>query len=69
MSFRRAAYAVAAAIAGFFLMIALGALFDAMYWPLFNSWALAHVTFPLVWPAFTIVVFLALVRLEKRCRN
>jgi hypothetical protein len=41
-------------IAGFFLMIPLAIVFDAMSWPFFNGWALAHGSFILAWPLLSI---------------
>jgi hypothetical protein len=45
---------------GFLLMFPLGALFNAMNWPLFHGWALAHGSFVIAWPLLTVVGFLIL---------
>jgi len=44
-------------VAGFFLMFPLGMVFDAMNWPLFHSWGLAHGSFVLAWPILTLATF------------
>jgi len=44
-------------ILGFLLMIPLAMLFDAMNWPLFHSWALAHGSFIFAWPILTVLAF------------
>jgi hypothetical protein len=41
---------LASIVLGFFLMFPLGKLFDAMDWPLFHTWGLAHGSFVLAWP-------------------
>ena len=38
-----------ASVLGFFLVYPLGWLFDAMGWPIFNSWALLHGMAPGAW--------------------
>jgi hypothetical protein len=42
---------------GFLLMIPLAMLFDAMNWPLFHSWGLAHGSFIIAWPLLTLICF------------
>jgi len=42
---------------GFALMIPLGLAFDELKLPVFNSWALAHVSFMFAWPALTWICF------------
>ena len=49
--------AVECILLGFFLMIPFGMLFDAMRWPLFHSWGLAHGSFILAWPLLTLASF------------
>jgi hypothetical protein len=44
-------------VAGFFLMIPLYLIFDALHWPIFNGWALAHGTFIVAWPLLTLGVW------------
>ncbi|MBS1802195.1 MAG: hypothetical protein JST28_02450 [Acidobacteria bacterium] len=44
-------------VLGFLLMIPLSMLFDAMNWPLFHTWGLAHGSFILAWPMLTILSF------------
>jgi hypothetical protein len=53
---------VAAASCGFLFMWLLGAAFDRMAWPVFNSWGLAHGSFLIAWPllgwiAYRLFVF------------
>jgi hypothetical protein len=48
---------LASIILGFFLMIPLAMLFDAMNWPLFHSWGLAHGSFIIAWPLLTLTSF------------
>jgi hypothetical protein len=45
---------------GFLLMAPLGALFNAMNWPLFHTWALAHGSFLFAWPLLTLISRIAL---------
>ena len=52
-------------VLGFFLMIPLAMLFDAMNWPLFHSWGLAHGSFLIAWPALAAVSF-GLIRIAIR---
>ncbi len=47
---RIALICLASIVLGFFLMFPLGKLFDAMDWPLFHTWGLAHGSFLLAWP-------------------
>jgi len=42
---------------GFLLMAPLAMLFNAMNWPMFHGWALAHGTFVIAWPALTLVAY------------
>lgn len=44
-------------VLGFFLMIPLAMLFDAMNWPLFHSWGLVHGSFFIAWPALAAASF------------
>lgn len=44
-------------VLGFFLMMPLGLLFDAMNWPLFHTWGLAHGSFVIAWPVLALVSF------------
>ena len=48
---------LASIVFGFFLMIPLAMLFDAMNWPLFHSWGLAHGSFIIAWPLLTLLSF------------
>jgi hypothetical protein len=57
---RFAVQAVLSIVLGFFLMGPLAMLFEAMRWAMFHSWALAHGTFVIAWPALTVVSFVAL---------
>jgi len=41
-------------VGGFFLMVPLAMLFDAMNWPLFHTWGLAHGSFLIAWPVLTL---------------
>ncbi|MGD1106720.1 MAG: hypothetical protein ABR865_06715 [Terracidiphilus sp.] len=52
-------------VLGFVLMIPLGLLFDAMNWPLFHTWGLAHGSFVLAWPALAIISALAIMICRK----
>jgi len=36
-------------------MIPLAMLFEAMEWPLFNFWAMAHGSFILAWPMLALI--------------
>jgi hypothetical protein len=45
---------------GFLLMFPLGALFNAMNWPWFHSWALIHGSLVIAWPILSVVGFLSL---------
>jgi hypothetical protein len=49
-------------IAGFLLMIPLDLIFNAMHWPIFNGWALAHGSFIIAWPLLTLAVWCAIHR-------
>ena len=42
---------------GFILMVPLGMLFDAMNWPLFHTWGLAHGSFVIAWPVLAVISF------------
>lgn len=42
---------------GFFLMVPLARLFDAMNWPVFNTWGLAHGSFVFAWPLLAYISF------------
>lgn len=44
-------------VLGFVLMVPLGLLFDAMNWPLFHTWGLAHGSFIIAWPMLAFVSF------------
>src|ERR1700722_9739674 len=44
-------------VTGFFLMIPLAMVFNAMDWPLFHSWGLAHGSFIIAWPMLTVLSF------------
>jgi hypothetical protein len=57
---RFALQSVLSIVLGFFLMGPLAGLFEAMRWPMFHGWALAHGSFVIAWPALTIVSFVAL---------
>ena len=48
---------LATVVIGFLLMLPLGMLFDALHWPVFNTWALAHAPFMLAWPALSWISF------------
>ena len=55
-------------VAGLLLMLPLITIFDAMNWGYFNSWAIWHGTFIIVWPTFTLMsigVLRAIRRLRK----
>ncbi len=54
---------------GFISMWPLGALFEAMHWPVFHGWGLAHGAFVVAWPLLSILVF-AIMRLTSQyCRG
>jgi hypothetical protein len=38
-------------------MIPLAMLFDAMNWPLFHTWALAHGAFLFAWPLLALLSY------------
>jgi len=44
-------------VLGFFLMVPLGLLSDAMNWPLFHTWGLAHGSFIIAWPILAFLSF------------
>ena len=44
-------------VLGFFLMIPLAMIFDAMDWPLFHGWGLAHGSFIIAWPLLTWISY------------
>ena len=46
-------------------MVPLWMLFDAMNWPLFNGWALAHGSFVIAWPALALIG-LCLIEIARR---
>jgi D-alanyl-lipoteichoic acid acyltransferase DltB (MBOAT superfamily) len=46
-----------AIVLGFFLMVPLAHLFDAMNWAVFNTWGLAHGSFVLAWPMLAYASF------------
>ncbi len=48
---------VASILLGFVLMIPLAMLFDAMKWPLFHSWGLAHGSYLFAWPLLTVIAY------------
>lgn len=48
---------LSAIVLGFFLMVLLARLFDAMNWAVFNSWGLAHGSFVFAWPMLAYVSF------------
>jgi hypothetical protein len=58
-----------AAISGFFLMLPVALLFNAMHWPLLGGWAMGHVGFVVAWPVLTLLSFWALVYLDSRRRS
>jgi hypothetical protein len=68
-SVRLALQIVGSIISGFLLMIPLGMLFDAMNWPLFHSWGLAHGSFLLAWPALTAVSFIAILAVRMAMKR
>lgn len=55
-------------VMGLFPMVPLAMLFDAMNWPLFHSWGLAHGSFLIAWPVLTFITFSAvqIATLKKR---
>jgi len=53
-------------VSGFLLMFPLAGLFDAMNWPLFHSWGLAHGSFMIAWPMLSLIVYLLLRLLWRR---
>ena len=57
---RFAIQAVLSIVLGFFLMGPLAGLFEAMRWPMFHGWALAHGTFLIAWPVLTVLSFVVL---------
>ena len=46
-----------ATVPGFFLMVPLARLFDAMNWAVFNTWGLAHGSFVFAWPMLSYLSF------------
>lgn len=54
---------------GFVLMVPLSALFDAMNWPLFQSWGLIHGSFLMAWPMLTVLAFCALLCVDWLWRH
>jgi membrane-bound ClpP family serine protease len=56
---------IGAIVLGLFLMVPLGLLFDAMNWPLFHTFDLAHKSFFIAWPIlafFNLVLLRLLIR-------
>jgi hypothetical protein len=45
---------------GFISTWPLGALFEAMHWPVFHGWGLAHGAFIVAWPLLSILSFAGL---------
>jgi hypothetical protein len=68
LKFRRLIYGLVAVTFGFFLLQPLGALFDAMHWPVFNTWAQIHVTAAPGWATLTAVIFGCLIFLDTCAR-
>ena len=56
-------------VLGFLLMVPLGLMFDAMNWPLFHTWGLAHGSFIIAWPILACVSFGLLQLLIRRLRR
>jgi len=48
---------IGSVVLGLFLMVPLGMLFDAMNWPLFHTWGLAHGSFIIAWPILACISF------------
>jgi hypothetical protein len=46
-------------------------LFDAMNWPLFHTWGLAHGSFLFAWPLLTLTSFIVITafRLARKTRK
>jgi hypothetical protein len=58
-------------VIGLFLMVPLGVLFDAMNWPVFHTWGLAHGSFVIAWPTLACISFgllQILIRVSRRQR-
>ena len=51
---------IGAIVLGLFLMVPLGLLFDAMNWPLFHTFDLAHKSFFIAWPILAFFDFVLL---------
>jgi hypothetical protein len=58
-----------ATVLGFFLMVPLARLFDAMNWAVFNTWGLAHGSFVFAWPMLAYVSFYLLRMLVPTLRG
>lgn len=48
---------LASAVIGFLLMFPLAGIFNAMNWPIFHSWGIAHGSFVIAWPILTFLSF------------
>ena len=53
-------YILLSGLLGVVLMWPLGALFNFMDWPMFNSWGLAHGSFIIAWPFLAAFSYFAL---------
>jgi hypothetical protein len=56
-------------VLGLLLMVPLGMLFDAMDWPLFHTWGLAHGSFVIAWPMLACISFFLLRTFLKRIQS
>lgn len=54
---RRLLRIVASIVLGFLLMAPLATLFEAMNWPVFHRWGLAHGSFIIAWPVLTLIAY------------
>ena len=71
-NFDNAMSVLVSVVVGFVLMAPLEMLAEAMHWPLFYGWALAHGSFMLAWPMLTLltfVVFRAWLRKHDKSRK
>jgi hypothetical protein len=56
-------------VVGLFLMVPLAMLFDAMNWPLFHSWGLAHGSFVIAWPLLALACFVMILGIRRATRK
>jgi hypothetical protein len=67
-SVRRAIGCLLALVLGFLLQFPLVFLGERTHSRFFNGWSYWHLTFALVWPVLTLLVFAVLMRFRKKLK-